>query len=34
MEYSGFPRSRMKNVETFKLELTPERAEPEAPLTP
>ena len=34
MEFSGFPRRRMKNVETFKLELTPERAEPEAPLTP
>ena len=34
MEFSGFPRRRMKNVDTFKLELTPERAEPEAPLTP
>lgn len=34
MEFSGFPRRRMKNVETFKIELTPERAEPEAPLTP
>jgi len=34
MEFSGFPRRRMKNVETFALELTPERAEPEAPLTP
>ena len=34
MEFSGFPRRRMKNVETFALALTPERAEPEAPLTP
>jgi hypothetical protein len=34
MEFSGFPRRRMKNVETFKIELAPERAEPEAPLTP
>jgi hypothetical protein len=34
MEFSGFSRRRMKNVETFKIELTPERAEPEAPLTP
>lgn len=34
MEFSGFSRRRMKNVETFKLELTPEGAEPEAPLTP
>jgi hypothetical protein len=31
MEFSGFPRKRMKNVETFKLELVPEREEPEAP---
>lgn len=34
MEFSGFPRRRMKNVETFELQLTPERAEPEALLTP
>jgi hypothetical protein len=34
MEFAGFPRRRMKNVDTFKLELAPERAEPEAPLTP
>jgi hypothetical protein len=34
MEFSGFPRRRMKNVETFVLALTPERPEPEAPLTP
>jgi hypothetical protein len=34
MEFSGFPRKRMKYVETFKLDLTPEHAEVEAPLTP
>lgn len=34
MEYSGFPRKRMKFVETFKLDLVPEHAEPEAPPTP
>jgi len=34
MEFTGFPHRRMKNVETFRLELLPERAEPEAPLTP
>jgi hypothetical protein len=34
MEFSGFPRRRMKNVETFALALTPERPEAEAPLTP
>ena len=34
MEFGGFPRKRMKNVETFKLELEPEHAEADAPLTP
>ena len=34
MEFTGFPHRRMKNVETFRLELLPERAEPDAPLTP
>jgi len=34
MEFSGFPRRRMKHVETFTLELSPERPEVEAPLTP
>jgi len=34
MEFTGFPRRRMKNVESFILELLPERAEPDAPLTP
>jgi hypothetical protein len=40
MEFGGFPRRRMKFVETFKLELRPERpddgapAEAEPPLTP
>jgi len=34
MEFSGFFRRRMKHVETFALELTAERAEVEAPLTP
>ncbi len=34
MEFSGFPRRRMKNVDTFALELNPEGAEPAEPLTP
>ena len=34
MEFTGFPRRRMKNVDTFTLELNPERAEAETPLTP
>src|SRR6185295_6988277 len=34
MEFSGFPRRRMKFVETFHLELGPGRAEDEPPLTP
>lgn len=34
MEYSGFFRRRMKNVETFRLHVSPERADVEAPLTP
>jgi len=34
MEFSGFPRRRMKYVETFKLDVSPEHAEIEPPLTP
>jgi hypothetical protein len=34
MEFSGFPRRRMKNADTFTLELNPEHAETDAPLTP
>ena len=34
MEFSGFPRRRMKSVDTFALELNPEGAEPVEPLTP
>jgi len=34
MEFSGFPRRHMKYVETFRLELSSERAEAESPLTP
>jgi hypothetical protein len=34
MEFSGFFRRRMKHVETFRLELSPERAFVGAPLTP
>jgi len=34
MEFSGFPRRRMKFVETFHLELGPGHAEDEPPLTP
>jgi hypothetical protein len=34
MEFSGFPRKRMKNVDTFALELNPETGEPPEPLTP
>jgi hypothetical protein len=34
MEFAGFPRKRMKYVETFKLDLSPEHAEAEPLLTP
>jgi hypothetical protein len=34
MEFGGFPRKRMKYVETFKLDLSPEHAEVEPPPTP
>jgi len=34
MEFSGFPRRRMKYVETFRIALSPEHAEVEAPSTP
>jgi len=34
MEFAGFPRRRMKYVETFRLDLRPEHAEAETPLTP
>jgi len=34
MEFSGFPRRRMKYVETFKVELSRDHAEVEPPLTP
>jgi hypothetical protein len=34
MEFSGFPRRRMKYVETFKVQLSPDEAAAEAPLTP
>jgi hypothetical protein len=34
MEFSGFPRKRMKNVDSFRVEPTVQRGEPEAPLTP
>lgn len=34
MEFTGFPRRRMKYVETFKVELSPDHADVEPPLTP
>jgi hypothetical protein len=34
MEFSGFPRRRMKNVDTFALGANPERRRAAAPLTP